>query len=115
VPGLHAGFDPLALYPRTFALDRDGFRAVAQRTLEIAPRASIYYLEATLITAALARGVNLIEEVSRVGAQIDAWTIDADRADLEWLLHALIDAGVHQITSNDPERLAPIVHSIASR
>jgi len=109
VPGLHAGFDPLSLYPRSFALDADGFRDLARRTLAIAPNASIYYLEAKLVTAALERGVNLVEEVSREGAEVDAWTIDADRPELEALLRRLIGAGAHQITSNDPERLAAIV------
>ncbi len=105
-PGLHAGFDPLAFYPRSFELDADGFREIAARTLETAPGASIYYLEAKLILAALDRGVDLVGEVTAVGAQVDAWTIDADLPQVDEVLRRLIDAGVHQITSNDPEYLA---------
>ncbi len=113
-PGLHRGFDPLALYPRDLALDADGFRVLAARTLDVAPRAAIYYLEANLVLAALARGVNLVEEVSRDGAMVDAWTVDADRPHLDDLLRQLIAAGVHQVTSNDPEALAPrIAHIVA--
>ena len=62
-PGLHAGFDPLAFYPRSLSLDAAGFRAVAARTRATAPGASIYYLEAKLILAALAQGVDFVREL----------------------------------------------------
>ena len=112
VPGLHAGFDPLAFYPRSFALDAAGFRAVATRMLATAPAASIYYLEAKLVLAALEHGVDLVAEVSGAGAQVDAWTIDADHPQLSAVLRRLIDAGCHQITSNDPERLTRVIEEI---
>ncbi len=108
-PGMHAGFDPLAFYSRSFDLDADGYRAIAARTLTTAPGASIYYLEARLILEALKRGVNLVQEVGAAGAQIDAWTIDADLPRLDDVLRRLIAAGVHQITSNDPEHLARLI------
>jgi glycerophosphoryl diester phosphodiesterase len=112
VPGLHAGFDPLAFYPRSFALDANGFREVAARTRTTAPDASIYYLEARLILAALVQGVDLVQELGG-GALIDAWTIDADHPQLTDVLQRLIRIGCHQITSNDPERLASIIGAIA--
>jgi len=113
-PGLHAGFDPLAFYPRSLALDAAGFIDVAARTLHTAPGASFYYLEAKLILAALARGVDLVGAVTRDGARVDAWTLDADLPQLTEVLRTLIDAGCHQITSNDPERLAGIVGDMAA-
>jgi len=112
VPGLHAGFDPLAFYPRTFALDANGFRAVAARTRDTAPAATFYYLEANLILAGLDRGVDLVAEVGRDGARVDAWTVDADRPDLDSVLRRLIAARCFQITSNDPERLAERIRHI---
>ena len=114
VPGLHAGFDPLALYSRAFDLDAAGYRAIATRTLATAPGVSIYYLEAKLILAALKHGVNLVNEVTGAGARVDAWTIDADHPNLRGTLRQLIEAGCQQITSNDPEILAPIVEEIAT-
>jgi glycerophosphoryl diester phosphodiesterase len=108
-PGMHAGFDPLAFYSRAFDLDADGYRAIAARTLTTAPGASIYYLEARLILEALKRGVNLVQEIGATGAQIDAWTIDADLPRLDEVLRCLLAAGVHQITSNDPEHLARLI------
>ena len=112
VSGLHAGFDPLAFYARSFALDAAGFRDVATRMLATAPAASIYYLEAKLILAALERGVDLVAEVISAGAEVDAWTIDADHPQLNDVLRRLIDAGCHQITSNDPDRLIRAIEEI---
>lgn len=114
VPGLHAGFDPLALYPRSFDLDADGFRAVAARALETAPEASIFYAEAALLLAARGQGVDLVRELSRSGADVDAWTIDADHPRLHDVLRTLIASGCQQITSNDPELLAAIVDELVA-
>jgi glycerophosphoryl diester phosphodiesterase len=111
-PGLHAGFDPLAFYPRSFQLDAEGFRDIAAHTLATAPNASIYYLEAKLILAALAHGVDLVRAVSGDGAQVDAWTIDADHPHLSDVLRRLIDLGCHQITSNDPEQLYRVIEAL---
>ena len=113
-PGLHAGFDPLAFYPRSFDLDADGYREIAARTLTTAPGASIYYLEARLILEALRRGVNLVHEVGVTGAHIDAWTIDAEFPNLRDALQRLIHAGVAQITTNDPEQLTSILAPIVA-
>ena len=114
-PGLRAGFDPLDFYPRSLELDAEGFRKVAVRTLATAPTASIYYLEAKLILAALAHGVDLVEEVTAAGARVDAWTIDADHPHLRDVLRRLIDLGCHQITSNDPQQLQPIIDGLQAR
>lgn len=114
LPALHAGFDPLALYPRALDLDAEGFAELARATLAAAPSASIYYLEARLMLAALDCGVNLVEAVTREGAWVDAWTVDADRPDLEQVLKRLIEAGCQQITSNDPRLLAPMIMRICS-
>ena len=113
-PALHAGFDPLAFYPRSCALDATALRALAARTLATAPGASIYYLEARLVLAALDRGVDLVAAVTGTGARVDAWTIDADLPNLRHVLRRLIAAGCHQITSNDPEALRPMVEEIAA-
>ena len=114
-PGLHAGFDPLAFYPRSLQIDAEGFRGIAARTLATAPNASIYYLEAKLILAASAHGVDLVRAVTGAGARVDAWTIDADHPQLRDVLRRLIDLGCHQITSNDPERLSPVIDGLSTR
>jgi glycerophosphoryl diester phosphodiesterase len=113
-PGLDAGFDPLHLYTRPIARDAGRFVALAARTRELAPTASIYYLEARLVLAALDCGVNLVREVALDGAEVDAWTIDADQPALGATLAQLAAAGCAQITSNDPDRLAPLVSRLAA-
>jgi glycerophosphoryl diester phosphodiesterase len=114
VPGLHAGFDPLSHYPRSCALDADGFVKLGKKTIAIAPDAAMYYLEGKLVLAGLERGVNLIEMVCRDGAAADVWTFDADRRDLRQDLSRVMEAGCHQITSNDPDALWALLEEIAA-
>lgn len=114
IPGLQAGFDPLELYPRAMPQGAVAFRALGERTLAIAPDAAMFYLEGRLVLAGLAEGVNLIEIVTRNGAEVDVWTLDADRPDLRDALGGLIRAGCHQVTSNDPVVLRPLIEEIAA-
>jgi glycerophosphoryl diester phosphodiesterase len=67
-----------------------------------------------LALAALDCGADLVAAVTGTGAQVDAWTIDADLPKLRHVLQRLIAAGCHQITSNDPEALRPLVEEIAA-
>jgi glycerophosphoryl diester phosphodiesterase len=113
-PGLRAGFDPLRLYARPIVLGASGFHDLAAQIRALAPDASMYYLEAKLILAALDCGVSLVRELERNGTQIDAWTIDADDPALDATLARVIEAGCAQITSNDPDHLAPIVAALAA-
>ena len=102
VPGISRGFDPLELYDSPSLATREEYEALAEATLRTAPQASLYYLEADLVLAGLRVGVNLVEIVRRDGAEVDAWTVDADRPNLRDDLARLVAAGVDQITTNDP-------------
>ncbi|MEJ1158445.1 glycerophosphodiester phosphodiesterase [Prosthecomicrobium sp. N25] len=108
-PGLRKGFDPLAFYTRRLPADPAWFEALGTFTLRTAPDAAIFYLEARLVLAGLDAGVNLVDRVGRAGAEVDAWTVDADRPDLLAVLRRLIGAGCRQITTNDPLALAPLI------
>lgn len=110
-PGLRRGFDPLELYAEGMPAGPEAFRALAARTLATAPGAAIYYLEADLVLAGLEQGVNLVELVAARGAEVDAWTVDLDRAAI---LPRLIAAGCHQITTNEPEALAAFLAGTAA-
>ena len=114
IKGLQAGFDPLDFYPRSMPQGADAFQALGERTVATAPDAAIYYLEANLVLAGLKAGVNLIDMVRKGGAEVDVWTIDADRPGLRAQLSALVDAGCTQVTSNDPDILQPILEEIAT-
>lgn len=111
--GVRRGFDPLDFYPRSMPQGAEAFRALGRRTMETAPDADIYYLEAKLVRAGLRAGVNLVEIARRDGAEVDVWTIDADRPALREELAELIRAGCTQVTSNDPDILQPLVEEIA--
>jgi glycerophosphoryl diester phosphodiesterase len=102
VRGLALGFDPLDLYDQRIPRHAGEFEALGEKTLRLAPGVRIYYLQADLVLAGLDRGVNLVERVGRNGAGVDAWTIDGNRPNLGADLCRLIDAGVEQITTNDP-------------
>ncbi|MDX6749392.1 glycerophosphodiester phosphodiesterase [Geminicoccaceae bacterium 1502E] len=113
-PGIRAGFDPLDFYGEELPAEAGWYEELAERTLATAPEAAIYYLESRLVLAGLEAGVNLVERVKRDGAEVDCWTIDPGRPDLEGVLRRLIGAGADQITTNDPEALEPMIRSIAS-
>jgi glycerophosphoryl diester phosphodiesterase len=114
VPGLHAGFDPLAHYPRSCDLSADEVRRLGRTVLDLAPGAEMYYLEAKLVLAGLDRGVNLIDLVAAGGAMVDVWTVDAGRNALRTDLRRLIGAGCDQITTNDQDALQPLIEEIAA-
>jgi len=112
-PDITCGFDPLDLYDLDGLRNAGDFEALADDTLRLAPGAAIYYLEADLVLKGIDRGVSLVERLTGKGAEIDAWTVDADRPGLRQVLQRLIGAGVHQITTNDPDELEIILQEIA--
>jgi len=114
IPGMKAGFDPFDDYPRSLPPDAAAYRALGERTLAAAPDAAMFYLEARLVLGGLAAGVNLIEAVKRNGAEVDVWTLDANRPTLRADLAALVRAGADQVTSNDTNILAPLLEDIAA-
>jgi glycerophosphoryl diester phosphodiesterase len=111
-PGLAGGFDPLDMYASGLPGTAAGFEQLARDTLRAAPDAAIYYLEADLVLQGLSLGVNLVERVTGAGAEVDAWTVDANRPGLGAILDRLTQAGVNQITSNDPDELATMLQEI---
>jgi glycerophosphoryl diester phosphodiesterase len=113
-PGLRRGFDPLDFHEHAPPRDAAGYRALAERTRATAPGAAIYYLHADLVLAGLDQGVDMVDLVRTGGAEVDAWTIDADRGELRGTLRRLIAAGCSQITTNDPEALAPLVAELGA-
>lgn len=114
VPDLRLGFDPLDWYGSRLPARADWYRALGRFVVETAPEAAIYYLEARLVLAGLDHGVDLVAEVTARGAEVDAWTIDASRPDVEADLRRLIAAGCRQITTNDPLRITTLVEEIVS-
>jgi glycerophosphoryl diester phosphodiesterase len=113
VPDITCGFDPLDLYDLGQLRNAVDIETLADDTLRLAPGAAIYYLEADLVLKGLDLGVSLVERLTGNGAEVDAWTVDADRPGLRDMLQRLIAAGVHQITTNDPDELEKILQEMA--
>jgi glycerophosphoryl diester phosphodiesterase len=115
VPELTRGFDPLALYGFGSAMPDGaaGFSHLADEMIRLAPDAAIYYLEADLILAGLAAGVDLAARAHDTGAEVDAWTIDTTRPAIRDVLRTLLGLRVDQITTNEPDRLGPLIEDIA--
>ncbi len=111
-PDIACGFDPLDLYDLGQLHNAAHIEALGDVALRQAPGAAIYYLEADLVLKGLDLGISLVEKLTCNGARIDAWTVDADRPGLREVLQRLIGAGVHQITTNDPDELEIILQEI---
>ena len=112
-PDMICGFDPLDHYDLDGLRTAADFEALADDTSRLAPGAAIYYLEADLVLKGIDLGVSLVERLTGNGAEVDAWTVDADRPRLRDMLQRLIGAGVHQITTNDPDELEIILQETA--
>lgn len=112
-PDIPAGFDPLELHEERLPENAQGFVRLAELTMGLAPDARIYYLQADLILAGLAAGINLVERVTGNGAEVDAWTVDPSRPKIREALTALVEAGVDQITTNAPEELSSMLQETA--
>jgi len=107
--GTHLGFDPLDLYEEHPPTDAAGFRALAERTLAIAPGVGIYYLYHKLVFAGLEQGVDLIGLFRARGAEVDCWTLDPTTPGIEAILPRLVALGCEQITTNDPMAMAALL------
>ena len=71
--------------------------------IRLARDAAIYYLEADLILAGLAAGVDLVARAHETGAEVDAWTIDTTRPAVRDVLRTVLGLRVDQITTNEPD------------
>jgi glycerophosphoryl diester phosphodiesterase len=113
VPDIGLGFDPLQLHEEKMPVTSAEFEALADETVGLGPEARIFYLNADLVLAGLAAGVNLVEHVRKGGAEVDAWTVDSTRPRVHADLRALLAAGCRQITTNEPDVLLPLLEEIA--
>jgi glycerophosphoryl diester phosphodiesterase len=115
MPELARGYDPLALYGfgKRIPDDRAGFEKIADEMVRLAPDAAIFYLQADLILAALRTGVDLVAAAHAAGAEVDAWTVDTTPPGVRDALTTLLDLRVDQITTNEPDMLAPLIEDIA--
>jgi len=84
----------------------DYLAARAESLAAQSPPGIIWYINAHLLARALDDGFDWIAYLHAQGAQVDAWTLDADPPVQVALARRLIDAGIDRITTNDAPRLA---------
>ena len=112
MPEIARGFDPLKLHASDPPGSSGEFRMLAEAARRLVPDAAIYYLFADLVFDGLDCGVDLVGLFRANGAEVDVWTIDADRPNLRNDLKRLVATGCDQITTNDPERLGSVLSEI---
>jgi glycerophosphoryl diester phosphodiesterase len=106
VPGLSAGYDPChpgGPLPLAFAGDMAGFVA---RTCAAVPGARLIYLDYGATLALMDLGHDPVARFQDEGCEVDAWTLDPEAPGAGTALARLLEAGVDQITTSAPERLA---------
>ena len=67
---------------------------------------ALAYLRFDLVIAAAARGFPLVGRLLELGIETDAWTVNPGPGLRPAALRALVEAGVRQITTDDPRGLA---------
>ena len=115
LPALRIGYDPctddaLAALRRSKAFER-----FAQEAIAAAPYAAYVYLEYPIVLAGLDEGFNLVTAFQAAGMKVDAYTLNGDHADVENTLKRLNDAGTDQITTDEPDVLAPLLENITQQ
>jgi glycerophosphoryl diester phosphodiesterase len=70
------------------------------------PATTAYYIRASLLARALDDGFDWIATLHASGAEVDAWTLDAELPDHVALARWLAVAKIDRITTNDAPRLA---------
>jgi len=71
-----------------------------------APAGAIWYMAAPLLARSLDDGFDWIAYLHAQGAEVDAWTLDADRPEHVSLARRLMAAGVDRFTTNNAPELA---------
>lgn len=78
------------------------FEAFARDAVGRVPFASYVYLEYPIILAGLDAGVNVVSIFQSAGMKVDAYTLNADHHGVDETLRRLVQAGVDQVTTDEP-------------
>lgn len=104
-PGARLGYDPQRLVERAHDLAHAPERLL-RRLERHKAGVTLAYLYHPLVLAAAARKFPLIDRLLDLGIETDAWTVNPGPGLKDEVLASLLHAGVRQITTDDPRRLA---------
>jgi glycerophosphoryl diester phosphodiesterase len=74
-----------------------------------APGGAIWYIDAALLGQALDDGFDWIAHLHSLGAEVDAWTLDAHKPERVALANRLAAAGIDRITTNNAPALSQLL------
>ena len=105
MPGARLGYDPQRAVERS--PDLAAFPERLLRHIECRKAGlTLAYLRFDLVLTAAEHGFPIVDRLLDLGIETDAWTINPSPGLTDEVLRGLLDAGVRQITTDDPEELA---------
>ena len=104
--GAYGYRDDHPLSMRVWGTVADYLAARADALWVQAPAGAVWYIRASLLDRVLAQGFDWIAHLHARAAQVDAWTLDADKPGHVERAQRLAEAGVDRITTNDAPRVA---------
>lgn len=104
--GAYGYLDEHPLASRRWGDPNEYLAARAEALWVQAPAGALWYISARLLAQALDDGFDWIAELHRQGAEVAAWTLDANRPGHLPIARRLVDQGVDRITTNNPPALA---------
>lgn len=107
--GAYGYWDDHPLASRRWGSTAHYLAARAEALRVQAPVGALWYIAAPLLIQSLDDGFNWIAELHSQGAQVAAWTLDADHPEQVALARRLTALGVDRITTNDPPALARVL------
>ncbi|WP_150130120.1 glycerophosphodiester phosphodiesterase family protein [Sinorhizobium sp. RAC02] len=112
LPALRIGYDPCTDDTLLSLRRSRTFGRFAREAITAAPYAAYVYIEYPIILAGLEEGFDLVAAFQAAGMKVDAYTLNSDHPDVQTTLRRLTDAGVDQITTDEPDVLAPLLERI---
>jgi glycerophosphoryl diester phosphodiesterase len=105
IPGARLGYDPMRAASRNPILARDPRRLLRHLERQ-AEGVAFAYLRLDVVAAAEVCGFPLVGHLLDLGIETDAWTVNPGPALTDLTLHALVQAKVRQITTDEPAAIA---------
>jgi glycerophosphoryl diester phosphodiesterase len=105
MPGARLGYDPqraIERSPDLAAFPERLLRHIERRKAGL----TLAYLRFDLVLTAAEHGFPIVDRLLDLGIETDAWTINPGPSLTNEVLRGLLDAGVRQITTDDPAALA---------
>ena len=104
--GAYGYLDDHPLGTRVWGPAAGYLEARAEALCTQSPASAVWYIDAYLLARSLDDGFDWVAYLHGRGCEVDAWTLDADRADELSLARRLAAVGVDRITTNDAPALA---------